>query len=537
VFLLSAVVEKNIHLRAEKVGCYKSSAANYTGIAYKAGCMGCLFSALSVAALNRCLISAPSNSQIAAPDSLPLAASKMETFNYLAIVLLILGGFLYWYLHIPSDFPKNIPSVPIYVSLVALWSDMGQDESYDRWLRKPLEKYGAVKIWFAGRWNILVTRPDLLTDMFRNEDIYAKAGSQKKIPWSVMASLVGDNIINSHGDTWKHYTSIMKPGMQKNNFSSRTLLEKSRTFITLLLEEQKKADLEEGILVNGLCQRFAIAAMGESFLDIDFQTLENPHIRIEELQSIIKKTIFHPLFFNFPTLDKYPMIFRQRKRAYEIMKEFEDLLYGLVRNRPRKNEKRSESPEDDLVVHMLERALDEGKIDDSQFRANLKITFLTAHENVQQLLNSTFWELGKNQAAQDKLREEVQRTGVTEPTAETVNGLPYLTALVCELLRVYPPVSQLINRVTVRPAVLGGEIAIPARTWVGWNAPGVHSDPNVWGPDARKFIPERWGSDVREIQTKFRKEAVKGNFIAFNTHSRKCLGQGYALLEMKISLV
>lgn len=93
------------------------------------------------------------------------------------------------------------------------------------------------------------------------------------------------------------------------------------------------------------------------------------------------------------------MIFRQRKRAYEIMKEFEDLLCDLVRNRPRKNEKRSESPEDDLVVHMLERALDEGKMDESQFRANLKITFLTAHENVQQLLNSTFWELGKNQAS------------------------------------------------------------------------------------------------------------------------------------------
>lgn len=35
---------------------------------------------------------------------------------------------------------------------------------------------------------------------------------------------------------------------------------------------------------------------------------------------------------------------------------------------------------------------------------------------------------------------------------------------------------------------------------------------------------------------KVRKETVKGHMISFNSHSRKCLGQGYALLEMKMVL-
>ena len=127
-------------------------------------------------------------------------------------------------------------------------------------------------------------------------------------------------------------------------------------------------------------------------------------------------------------------------------------------------------------------------------------------------------------------------TGITDPTSETLNKLPYLTSLICELLRVYPPVSQLINRVTLRPARLGGEIDIPNGTWVGWNAPGVQSDPSAWGPTAREFIPERWGDKPEEIMAKFRRETVKGRFIAFNSHSRKCLGQGYALLELKMVL-
>jgi len=122
------------------------------------------------------------------------------------------------------------------------------------------------------------------------------------------------------------------------------------------------------------------------------------------------------------------------------------------------------------------------------------------------------------------------------PTAEIVNSMPYLTATVFELLRLYPPVSQLINRVTLQPSVLGGDMRIPANTWVGWNAYGVQIDKNVWGLTAQDFVPERWGTTVDEIQAKVRRETVRGAYIPFNAHTRKCLGQGFALLEMKIML-
>lgn len=186
-------------------------------------------------------------------------------------VFLLLGILLYRFARIPSNFPKNIPAVPIYLSLMGLWSDMGQDEIYDRWLRVPLEKHGAIKIWFAGRWNILMTRPEFLRDMLRREDVFAKAGSQKKIPWGLIAALVGDNIINSHGDDWKLYTSVMKPGLQKTNFNTERLLENTRRFIDLLSKEQTAIKGQGGVLVNPIIQRFSIAAMGESFLDIDFE--------------------------------------------------------------------------------------------------------------------------------------------------------------------------------------------------------------------------------------------------------------------------
>lgn len=206
---------------------------------------------------------------------LPTYSTSMLILISVGCFFFVFGLLVYSYIRIPSNYPKNIPSVPIYISLLGLWSDMGQMEIYDRWLRQPLEKYGAVKIWFAGRWNVLMTRPEYLTDMLRREDVFAKAGSQKKIPWSVMASLVGDNIINSHGADWKLYTSVMKPGLQKTNFDSKPILEKSRRFVDLLLKEQSVVGNNVGVLVNPIIQRFAIAAMGESFLDIDFGVCTN----------------------------------------------------------------------------------------------------------------------------------------------------------------------------------------------------------------------------------------------------------------------
>lgn len=187
----------------------------------------------------------------------------------IAAILSLIALFIWYHLHIPFSLPTNIPTIPIYVSLLGLWSDMGQDEIYERWLRAPLETHGAVKIWFAGRWSILVTRAEYLTDMFRREDVFAKAGSQKKIPWSVISALVGDNIINSHGEDWKLYTGIMKPGLQKRKWGTEGLAADTALFVSKLLEDQKIRGQGVGIMVNPLIQRWAVQCMGRNFLDMD----------------------------------------------------------------------------------------------------------------------------------------------------------------------------------------------------------------------------------------------------------------------------
>ncbi|CAG7944918.1 unnamed protein product [Penicillium salamii] len=434
--------------------------------------------------------------------------------------------FFIWYFHIPRTFP-SLPIIPIYVPLLGLWSSMGQDEIYERWFRAPLEAHGAVIVWHAGRWSILVSRPEWLTDMFRNENLYVKAGSQVKNPHSVIATLVGDNIINSH-QNWKLYTSIMKPGLQKKVFDTTSLLRQSNKLDDVLISKGKGS-----IQVNDDVQKWAVDVMGENFLALDFESLGNPNVvRLESLQSTIKATLFNPIYFTFPDLDRFSWLLSSRKHGYRIMREFDDRLYTRTMEMVRRTSK------SDMVSHMLADAYLTKKITEKQFRDNLKITFLTAHENAQQLVNSMFWQLGTKLDVQSRVRDEIVQLSRVHPapSQEIINTLPYLTSVVLELLRVFPPVSQLINRVAMQPAVLGGDLPIPKGTFVGWNAWLVHSNTAIWGADAREFRPERWGSTVEEMQARFRRETVRGTYIPFNAHRRKCLGQGFALLQLKILL-
>ncbi|KAK2798375.1 hypothetical protein FQN51_007775 [Onygenales sp. PD_10] len=416
--------------------------------------------------------------------------------EFLATIAAI-GGLLiltaWWRLRIPSNFPKNIPSLPFYVSLLGIWVRAGHAEIYDRWVREPVEKYGAVNLWYGGRWNVLVAKPEYLNDLFKNDSTYVKAGNAFKVPWALSGVHLGSNIISVHGETWKLYSSIMRPGIQKGSVDTGNLVSSSRRLISAIMRNQKEVGENHGVEVDRLCQQWTIQVVGENFLGTDFQ-------------------------------------------AFRFAKEFDDLLYNTVRSRPRTRPNNSDIPQERQVIDDLEDALINGKITEFQFRANVRIIFFAGHEDVQQLLDSAFYQLGVNTDKQDQLRQEVLSTGSTEPSATLVDSMPYLTSVVFELLRLYPPLPQLVNHVALEPSVLGGKIAIPAKTYIGWNAFGVQTNKSIWGEDAREFEPTRWGSTVDSIRAKFRRENARGAYIPFTAHARKCLGQGFALVQMKIVL-
>ena len=206
--------------------------------------------------------------------------SLLQT-EHLAIMMLLLGSVwaaamvVYFCLLPPSRFPKIIPAIPFFVSLLPFFKNVDQAEIYRTYLEKPLAHHGAVKVFFGARWNILITRPEYVAEMFGDEETFAKSGNQKKIPHSVLAEYTGDNIISSHGANWRLYQGVLKPGLLAT-FDVEPIHSNAIALLHLLRIER---GLEEthGVVVPELFQRYTLANLAQALLSTDFQVRCHGH--------------------------------------------------------------------------------------------------------------------------------------------------------------------------------------------------------------------------------------------------------------------
>ncbi|KAK2589701.1 cytochrome P450-dit2, partial [Conoideocrella luteorostrata] len=159
-----------------------------------------------------------------------VAASGLALLG--ACILALLSYFLF-----PLREVRGIPTIPFWVALLSLVKDVDQQDLFTEYIDQPLRKHGAVKLFFAAQWNVLVHRPAYIAEIFKHENIYQKSGNQKKIPHSVLASFLGDNIISSHGETWKAYQQVIKPGLQASPDLS-VLLANAHKLRNILVEAQ-----------------------------------------------------------------------------------------------------------------------------------------------------------------------------------------------------------------------------------------------------------------------------------------------------------
>lgn len=84
--------------------------------------------------------------------------------------------------------------------------------------------------------------------------------------------------------------------------------------------------------------------------------------------------------------------------------------------------------------------------------------------------------------------------------------------------------------------MLDDGVFIPQGTYLGYNCYSTNRNPEAWGPDADQFRPQRWGDTFTEIQKTYRRRRSRSEFITFHGGRRACLGEKFALLELKATL-
>ena len=103
-----------------------------------------------------------------------------------------------------------------------------------------------------------------------------------------------------------------------------------------------------------------------------------------------------------------------------------------------------------------------------------------------------------------------------------------LTMVIHESLRLYPPVP-VVSREAFRDMKFG-DINVPKGVNVWTLMVSLHQDPDLWGPDADIFNPERFANGVSGACK------LPYVYMPFGVGPRICAGQHFAMAELKILL-
>src|SRR6202051_2939217 len=199
----------------------------------------------------------------------------------------------------------------------------------------------------------------------------------------------------------------------------------------------------------------------------------------------------------------------------------------------RKNAEDAADKKDMLGAMMtgVDRATGE-QLDDVNIRYQINTFLIAGHETTSGMLSCAIYALLKHPEVLKKAYEEVDRVLGgdlnVKPTYQQVTQLTYITQILKEALRLWPP-APAYGVAPIKDEVIGGKYKLKKGTFVLVHVLALHRDPSVWGPNPDAFDPENFS---REAEAKRPLNAWK----PFGNGQRACIGRGFAMHESALAL-
>ncbi|CCL99010.1 uncharacterized protein FIBRA_01018 [Fibroporia radiculosa] len=421
---------------------------------------------------------------------------------------------------------------------------------YEQWA----QTYGSVyKVPAAlGVSRVILCDPKAISHFYSRETFgYVRTEVTKRS----IENTVGRGVLWAEGDSHKRQRKSLSPAF--SNVAVRALTPiffdsaykiKSAWDSMIQSESGDSAIIEVQSWMNHL----SLDSIGIAGFSHDFGTLHGRHSAVGELFGafgMLKPTFLNTATFVvglvFPILTRAPTQFRVLvKRLNTIMGEVgEELLNNI-----QKESQTGVKIDDKSIIGLLIKA-ESGSADSSQLsRDEMKTLIFAGFESTSISLTWALVELCRHPEVQTKLREELSQFSSSDPSwDQLMNGLPYLDAVFHENLRHHPPVGE-TTRVATADDVL--PLSIPFRTPAGAVVDHVavskgqaitvpihcmNRSCEFWGPDAKKFDPERW---LCPDGLPKRAQDIQGHrhLLSFVDGPRTCLGRGFAQAEFKAVL-
>lgn len=220
---------------------------------------------------------------------------------------------------------------------------------------------------------------------------------------------------------------------------------------------------------------------------------------------------------------------RRNREFRRKLAEMNAIVAGIITRRRSERHSGSEAADrDDLLSRLLSAQDAESRtsLSDDEVRSTVLAFLLAGHETTAMALTWMLLVLADEPALRERLRAESSSAEETSASVADLDRIDLVRCVIDESLRLYPPVWGVIREAT-QEVELGG-FTVPSRTPILVSPYLTQRHPEFW-PDSDRFDPERFAAGRRE-------QIPRGAMFPFLAGPHVCIGQEFALLEMRIVL-
>ncbi|XP_043941757.1 cytochrome P450 4B1-like [Protopterus annectens] len=183
---------------------------------------------------------------------------------------------------------------------------------------------------------------------------------------------------------------------------------------------------------------------------------------------------------------------------------------------------------DFLDILLFARDEDGKGLSDKDICAEVDTFMFEGHDTTSSGISWILYCMAMYPEHQTKCREEIQEILAGRNTLEwsDLSKLTYTTMVIKECLRLYPPVPG-VGRVTTKRMTFPDGRSVPAGSRIGVSIYSIHRQPDIW-EDPEVFDPLRFSPERSANRHSYA-------FIPFAAGGRNCIGQQFAMNEMKVA--
>lgn len=378
-------------------------------------------------------------------------------------------------------------------------------------LSRAAHQYGdIVRLPVVQQERIFINHPDFIAQVLViQQSKFHKSDLTKKIT----GRLLGEGLLISEGEIWRRQRRLAQPAFHRSRISDygATMAELTDARVRDWRDGEQRDMARE---MMALTLNLAVRTLFGTSLAVDPERVGRAMTFLMRHQISRQRSPLR-LPENWPT--------PSNRRATRELAFVDSLVYQIIEDR--KNQNGSPGRED--LLSMLMSAMDEdgSQMTRQQLRDETMTLFIAGHETTAQMLAWTWYLLSEHPGAAERLNEELRGVlGGRPPEAEDLAKLPYLHAVLNESLRLYPP-AYIMARTSIEACELGG-YHFPAETTMLMSQWVMHRDARYYD-QPNEFRPERWTEGLAS-------RLPAGAFFPFGDGPRRCIGQGFALLEAAI---